>query len=112
MQYDYSNVTRLIREALVEYRRVDPEGDRNTFADFVDDVTGNELVAFVERRAASWPRGEGRGRLEHAISLHRALGAAIASLGAMMPEPVVADSAKPLRPSSQDTTERSGDGNR
>jgi hypothetical protein len=84
---DYREVTRLVRAAFAEYKRLDAEGDRDTFADFVDGVTGDDIARFVEHRIEAWPPSEARARAQHALALHRALGASLASLLALMPEP-------------------------
>ena len=87
---DYTEVTRLVRAAFAEYKRIDSDGNRDTFADFVDEVTGDEASRFVEQRVELWPPSEAKFHAQRVINLHRALGAEIASLTGLLPEPKAA----------------------
>jgi hypothetical protein len=71
---NYAEVSRLVRAAFAEYRRVDSDGDAETFADFVDGVLGDEVSRFLDRRIEAWPLGELRTRVERLRGLHKAIG--------------------------------------
>lgn len=99
----YAKVTKLVRAAYLEYKRVDSEGDRDTFADFVDGVTSEDVLRFVERRIEGWPEHH-QVRVRRAIDTHRALGSALASLLALVEEP------KELSARRAPATDGEGDG--
>jgi hypothetical protein len=88
---NYTEVTRLVREAFAEYKRVDCEGDPSTFNDFVNEITEGDHFRLMEKRTQRQPPTELRNHILQAINLHRALGASISSMIALMPTPETSD---------------------